>query len=115
MNWFIKIISSIPVILVTLFFIPILGICLLLIRFLDGDVKKKRRIVLLFFVLGIIILIPMILDKVLQFLKLKNVNIPFLKEIVEAKIYKLEFIKYGKLLIIISVVILIVSLTYMFY
>ena len=109
MNWFVKIIASIPIILVALYFFPFLGVCFLILRFLISDVEKKKRLVLVFFALGMIILIPLILDKVLQFLKLKNDSIPFLREIVGAEIYKINFIKYSKRLMIIAVILVIIT------
>lgn len=105
-NLFIKILCSIPVILVLLYFIPFLGVCLILFRaFVYRNEKFKTYILLL--VCGLLILIPKLIDLIMNMLK-DNIKIPYLDTIITSDIYP-ELLNYSKRLIIISVVFIILS------
>ena len=100
-NVFFKFITSIPVIVITMFFIPILGVILLLFRFY---LKKKNDITTSFIVLGILLVIPKILVSIFDLINFDSSKIPYFDKIVNSNIYdKLLF--YGKALITIGVVV----------
>ena len=55
---FLRILTSIPVILVVLYYFKVLGVFLILIRFITYRGSKKISLPILLFGIGIIILIP---------------------------------------------------------
>lgn len=103
-NSLLKIFASLPIILISLYFIPFLGVCLLLFRCFVYRNEKRIKVPIIIIFIGLIILIPSCLNYVL------DVNsIPYLKEIVNSEIYKINFIKYSKLLISIGIIYIFVS------
>lgn len=107
-NKLIKLLCSIPVVLVVLFFIPFLGVCLLLFRFYVYRNEKKYKTSIILIVLGILLLIPKLLNSILKLLKLTNIKIPYLNTILSSNIYG-NLLSYSKLLIIVGVVFIILS------
>ena len=102
-NMFIKILLSLPVIFITLYFIPFLGICLLIVRLFVNN-RKNLFTASIIFITGIVILIPKILN---SFLNLTGVS--FLNNIINNEFYNVNLIKYSKLLITIGVIFLLLT------
>lgn len=103
-----KFLSSLPIILIVLYFIPFLGICLILFRYFINNNKKNNSTSILLVGFGLLILIPKLLDFVLNVMEFK-LTIPYLNDIVNLKIYNNSFIEYSKFLITVGVIFLILS------
>ena len=102
-----RLLSSIPIILVFLYFIPFLGICLILLRcFMNVD-KKKYFISLYLIIAGVLILIPKIVNIVLDFIKVDVSGIPYFEEIVTSDLYG-KLLNYSKLLFCVGIILLII-------
>ena len=57
-NKLLKILCSIPIILVMLYFIPFLGVCLLICRYFIYKTEKSIKTPITLVIIGLIILIP---------------------------------------------------------
>ena len=108
-NLLFKILSSLPIILIALYFIPFLGVCLILLRYFMYDNKKRISTPIFIVGVGFLILIPMGLDFILDMAKVDISTIPYLNDIVSAELYNVDFINYSKRLICIGVIFLIIS------
>ena len=100
-----SLLCSIPVILVALYFIPFLGIVLILFRLYFKKQDKIYMLPTFLIATALTIFIPKIIYLVVNALAIK-VNIPFLDKIISSDLYE-KLIKYGKLLIIVGVLYLI--------
>lgn len=107
-NLLIKLFVSIPVILIFLYFIPFLGICLLLLRFFIYGDKRNIFTISFLLVIGILILIPMIFP----LLNINISNIKFLGKFINSDLYKINFVNYSKLIITISIIFFILSVLF---
>ena len=107
-NGFAKFITSIPIILIVLYFSRILGVCLILFRLLIGTQKQKNMIPIALAVTGIVVLIPIGLDMLFHAIKFNTKNIPYFNDIVTSEVYTGNFMKYSKALLIIAIVFLII-------
>lgn len=105
-NILVKILCSIPVILVATYFIPFLGIILALSRFFIYN-KKRHNTAITLVVLGILILLPKIINYILEITKL-NTKIPYLDKVLTSSIYT-KLIGTSKILIIVGVILIIMS------
>lgn len=101
---FIKLLCSIPAILIMLYYIPFLGICLLIFRTIMYDAKKDYNTQLILIICGLLILVPTLLDSF-------KLNSAYLDAINNSDIYP-ELMNYSKLLIIVGVIFM--FLTYAF-
>lgn len=108
-NLFFKILASLPIILITLYFIPFLGICLILLRYFMYNSKKRFSTPIIIAAVGFIILIPKVLYFVLKKINFDINSIPYLNDIVNADLYNIDFMKYSKFLICVGVILLIIS------
>lgn len=108
-NLLFKILSSLPVILIVLYFIPFLGVCLILLRYFMYDNKKRISTPMYIVGVGILVLIPKALNLILDVAKVDISTIPYLKDIINAELYNVEFINYSKRLICVGVIFLIIS------
>lgn len=72
-NPFIRLLCSIPIILVFLYFIPFVGVCLILLRYFLYSEKKKILVPIILMLVGALILMPGCL---LELAKMTNFNIP---------------------------------------
>ena len=104
-NLFFKLITSIPVIILVLYFIPFLGVCLLLFRFY---LKRKNDISTTFIVLGLLLFVPKIVKWVFGLISFDSSKIPYFDKIVTSTVYDQVFY-FGKVLITIGVLVLIFS------
>ena len=105
-NTFIKILCSIPIILIVMYFIPFLGICLLLFKcFIHSGKKYKTSIILT--ITGLLLLIPQLISSIIKTFKIET-NIPYLNDIINSEIYP-KLIEYSKLLITIGIIFTLIS------
>lgn len=108
-NYLFKFLSSLPVILIALYFIPFLGICLILLRYFMYDNKKRISTPIYIVEVGILVLIPKALSLILNVAKVDLNKIPYLSDIVNAELYNVNFMNYSKRLICVGVIFLIIS------
>lgn len=112
-NIFLRSLSSLPVIFIFLYFIPFLGICLILLRYLIYSNKRKRISTPIFLIgVGFLILIPKGLSNIFEMLKLDTNIIPYFNDIVSTELYNVEFIKYSKFLLTVGIIFLIISFVF---
>ena len=107
-NIFVRIITSMPIILLTLYFIPVLGVILALFRGLVYKNVTKYSSIFIF--IGFILLIPALVDFIMGLFSISSKDIPYLSNIMSSKFYTNDLIDYSKLLITIGVLYIIVSL-----
>lgn len=107
-NLLFKILASLPIILLMLYFIPFLGIILILFRFFLYSNKKISTSIYITLV-GILILIPKIIYFILGIFKIDINTIPYLQDVLNSDLYNINFINYSKLLICIGIIFLIIS------
>ena len=108
-NLILKILSSIPVILLAIYIYPFFGICLIILRYF---LYKQKRVStpILIITMGILLLIPKYLFLLLNKLNITNNIITYLQKIIELAT-NINIIKYSKSLLIIGVIILIITIT----
>ena len=102
-----KILCSLPVILLTLYFIPFLGIVLIIIRYFVYK-SKTYGIDMYLIICGLIILIPKLIDYILKLLKIDISKIPYLETILNSEQYP-KILGFSKLLITLGIIFLIIS------
>lgn len=105
-NLLFKILASIPVILITLYFIPFLGVCLIMFRYFIYNGKKNTPISIVLITVGLLIIIPNLINGILSILKVDTDTIPYLSNIINSNLYKIKFINYGKFLITLGILLL---------
>ncbi len=108
-NLICKLLASFPVILVALYFIPFLGICLILFRYFIYSNKKRISTPIFIIGVGILILIPKGLDLIFNIAKIDITKIPYLSNILSTDLYNTDFINYSKFLITVGVIFFIIS------
>lgn len=108
-NLIFKLLASFPLILVALYFIPFLGICLILFRYFIYDNKKRFSTPIFIIGVGILILIPKTLNLIFDIAKVDMTKIPYLSDILSTDLYNVNFINYSNLLITIGVIFFIIS------
>lgn len=107
-NQLIKILVSIPVILITLYFIPFLGVCLLLFRFFIYNGKKNTSTLLFLIGTGFLVLVPNIINLILKMFKVDVKTIAYLNDIINSDLYNTNFIQYSKTLLTIGILLFII-------
>lgn len=107
-NLLFKILASIPVILIALYFIPFLGVCLILFRYFIYNGKKNISTSIILVSVGLLVLTPNIINGILSILKIDINTIPYLKDIVSSNLYKIDLINYSKVLICVGIILLII-------
>lgn len=106
-NILLKLLCSLPSILIFLYFIPFFGVCLILLRFIVYSYKKISTSMSLIFI-GILILIPQMANHISNTVKINLDNIPYLNHIINSDIYT-NLIKYSHLLLWVGIIFLIIS------
>lgn len=104
-NKILKILCSLPIILLALYFIKFLGIILIILRCFVYKDKKLLQTSIILMLLGIVLLLPNIFNYILG---LFNNSIPFIKQIIESDIYS-KLLVFAKFLLILSVILIIIS------
>lgn len=103
-NPFIRLLCSIPIILVFLYFIPFVGVCLILLRYFLYSEKKKILVPIILMLVGALILMPGCL---LELAKMTNFNIPSkITSIFTDSFYSVNLINYSKSLFIVGIIFL---------
>ena len=105
-NIILKILLSIPIILIALYFIPFLGVCLIIFKLFVYGSKKSIITSVSLLIVGLLVLIP----KVLSLTKINIDKIPYLKDIINSDMYNINFIKYSKLFITIGFKFLVITI-----
>jgi hypothetical protein len=103
-NGLINIITSIPVILVALYFVPVLGVLLIILKFVTAT-NRNNTMSSILIITGLAIQIPNLLNKLSETFKFK---VPYLDKIIEHEIYE-GLTKYSVKLLIIGVVLYIIT------
>ena len=106
-NLIFKILCSYPVILITLFFMPVIGIILIFFRFYMYR-DRIFRIPITILIVGLVLLIPKLLDYIFDLIKFDSSKIPYFDTVVDSPIYD-RLIGFSKFIIAASIIILIVS------
>ena len=111
-NIFIKLLCSIPIILLMLYFIPFLGICLILFRLFVYSDKKKISTPLIILITGILCLLPKGISLLTNVMNVELTKIPYLNDILNSDYYNVKILEYSKLLITVGIIFIII--TYVF-
>lgn len=106
-NNIVKLICSLPVILVVLYFIPVLGVLMFIARYFIYGKNHFFRAPITLIIIGLICLAPRGLNSAIQTFHLPF-TVPYLSEIVGHDLY-LKLAEYGKFIFIFGVVALIAS------
>lgn len=104
-NKLFKLIASMPAILLTLYFIPFVGVCLTAFRYFVYKNKKQYSTSIALIVWGIICLVPKMITSVLDILKIENV--PYVNEVAEAA-NKLQLVEFSKTLLTVGLLSMII-------
>ncbi len=104
-NMFLKLLCSIPVILITLYFVPFLGICLMVFRYYVYRNNKKISITLV--ICGLLLVVPKLFYFIIDTFNI-DIVIPYLNDFVVSDVYT-KLLSYSKLLIIVGVISYILS------
>lgn len=103
-NRFLKILCSLPILLLMLYFLPFLGICLLILRCFIYSNRKRITTPIILIVVAILILIPKGLNIIFNMIKFDSSVIPYYEDIMNAEIYVVDLIKYSKFLLTVGVI-----------
>lgn len=101
MKKFLEILCSMPVILLMLYFMPFLGVVLIVTRLFVVNAKRNQHLAIVLIVLGVILLIPKLVDLI------PALNITFIEEVLSSNIYH-QLVSYSKFLVTVGVICLIV-------
>lgn len=98
-NILVKVLCSLPIILIGLYFSRFLGICLIIFRLIAF--KNKTKVSPYLILIGLILLIPKLLGNI-------NLNIPYLEDVLVSSQYA-SLLSYSKFLIIFGVILLMIE------
>lgn len=113
-----KILCSLPVILLALYFIPFVGICLLMFRLIYDAIntpkyKRKSSTITYFsaniFYFGLLLILPDLVYRILKYFKINGDFLKYLDDFVNIDIY-IKLYGYGKKLLLIGVIAYIISI-----
>lgn len=107
-NIFMKFLCSIPMILIFLYFIPALGICLLLIKYFAYSTNTKLTPIVLIGT-GLILLVPKFASYIGNLFNYNMDIIPYFNQIITSDIYNIKIINYCKLLVIAGIIFVILN------
>ncbi len=103
-NLFIKILGSIPVIILATFYSRFLGICLVILRFCTYTEKKRNTTPFILTFTGLVLLVPEWLRLLFKQIKFSTKNIPYFNDFVTGGLYRHDIFKLSKSLIVIGIV-----------
>ncbi len=106
-NLIFKILCSYPVILLALFFMPVIGVILILFRFYMYR-DRIYRVPITLLIISLVLLIPKLIDWIFDLVKFDSSKIPYFDTIVDSSIYG-RLIGFSKFVIAASIIILNVS------
>ena len=108
-NAILKLICSIPVIILALCFLPVVGVLLIILRNFVYTNSRNYKTATSIIVLGIIILLPNVINWIVNdVFKSEGVNIPYLQEIINSEIY-MSLYSNCEFIITVGIIYLIVS------
>lgn len=108
-NRILRLVCSIPVIVGIGYFIPFVGVCLIIMRYFVYNNKKYYFTSSSLIIIGLLILIPKAIVKVLEIAKIKDISVTYLDTIINSDIYP-NLMNYSKFLITVGIIFLLVSL-----
>lgn len=103
-----KVLCSLPILLITLYFIPFVGVCLILFRYFVYKSNQYYKTPMLILIFGVFLLIPKGMDLLLKLFHINSVEIPYLGSVITSDFYS-KMLGYSKLLITIGIIFLILS------
>ncbi len=106
-NKFFKLLCSLPIVLIALYFIPFIGICLIIFRYYVYRDYKYYSLPMYLVIFGFVLLIPKLLFEGLKLFKI-NLDFTTLIDVVQSDIY-LKLIPYSKKIITIGLIFLMIS------
>ena len=106
-NGLIKLICSLPVVLIVLYFLPVLGVIMVIARYFIYSERHFFRTPVVLMLAGLILLVPRGLQLATENFNL-GFTIPHLSDILNFELYP-KLADYGQFILIVGVVILIVS------
>ena len=95
-----------------LYFIPFLGICLILFRLFVYSDKKKFSTPIIILITGVLCLLPKGIILLTNVINIDITKIPYLKDILASDYYNIKILEYSKLLITVGIIFIII--TYVF-
>jgi hypothetical protein len=108
-NKILRILCSLPVIFIFSYFIPFVGICLILLRMFFYKGRNSFSTPIVFIGVGIAIVIPKMVGYLFEVLNININKIPYLKDILSTDLYNNNLVQYGKYLIIVGFIFLVIS------
>ena len=108
MERLLELVLSLPVIVVAMYFLPILGIILVFIRAIKYKYNRNYGFNMMLAVCGVVLLLPKLMKYLMDLIKVKTGEIPYLNEILELDIYP-KLVDLGKLLIVVGLICNLVS------
>lgn len=106
-NNILKALLSLPVILIVLYFLPVLGVIMLIARYFVYGSRNYYRAPILILIFSLLLLIPRGLELAMVNFNF-NISIPYLNNVLNSELYP-KLVDYAQNIFIISVVFLIVS------
>lgn len=106
-NGLVKLICSLPVVLIVLYFLPVLGVIMVIARYFIYSERHFFRTPVVLMLAGLILLVPRGLQLATENFNL-GFTIPHLSNILNFELYP-KLADYGQFILIVGVVILIVS------
>ena len=106
-NGLVKLICSLPVVLIVLYFLPVLGVIMVIARYFIYSERHFFRTPVVLMLAGLILLVPRGLQLATENFNL-GFTIPHLSDILNFELYP-KLADYGQFILIVGVVILIVS------
>jgi len=98
-NFWIRLLTSLPIILLLLYYLPFLGICLLLFRYFFSRLKMRFFTSFFLLVFGLVLLIPNGILMISRLIEKDIVKSLYLTDVVNSLFYQDSVIGYAKLLL----------------
>lgn len=106
-NGLVKLICSLPVVLIVLYFLPALGVVMVIARYFIYSERHFFRTPVVLMLAGLILLVPRGLQLATENFNL-GFTIPYLSDILNFELYP-KLADYGQFILIVGIVVLIVS------
>lgn len=109
-NVLISLLCNMIVIFVALYYIPFLGVFLIILRYIIyySDNRKNTTSTYLL-VLGAMLLMPKLIKFISNKINYSLDNVPYFNKLVESNIYNVDVVNYSKLLITVGIIYLVIS------
>lgn len=108
-NFILKLLCSLPIILLFLYFIPFIGIILLITRFIFNKNKILRTNIFLV-ILGLILLLPLLINSLILLLNLSFTNL-YINSLVNTDFY-INIVIFSKFIISSGIIFIILSILF---